>query len=260
MISAKELDSLVLKYENEDFIKDDPVQFVYRGKTKKDKEIAGFIASSFAFGNRKAFIKTLSQIFEYCDYDIYNYIINGDFSALKGAYYRIYKDSDIIGLFKVLYYIYTKEGGLEEIFRGNFKQDRGIKYDHFLSGIVDLMYRYTPKDVSFGFYHMIPDAKKGSAMKKMNMFLRWMIRKSSVDIGLWNFMEPKDLFIPLDVHVARQSREMGLLKRKSNDYTAAKELTETLRSFCFNDPIKYDFAMFAFGVELKKESRSLINV
>jgi len=97
-------------------------------------------------------------------------------------------------------------------------------------------------------------------MKKINMFLRWMVRKSQVDIGIWDFMKPKDLYIPLDVHVARQSREMGLLSRKSNDYTAAKELTEILKSFCAEDPVKYDFAMFAFGVELNKENRSLANV
>ncbi len=98
---------------------------------------------------------------------------------------------------------------------------------------------------------MIPNPCKGGAMKRMNMFLRWMVRKSPVDVGIWNFMKPKDLYIPLDVHVARQSREMGLLTRKSNDYIAVKELTRKLKEFCPEDPIKYDFAMFAFGVELK---------
>jgi uncharacterized protein (TIGR02757 family) len=87
------------------------------------------------------------------------------------------------------------------------------------------------------------------------MFLRWMVRKSAVDIGIWTFMKPADLFIPLDVHVARQSRIMGLLTRKSNDYQAVRELTFKLKEFCFEDPIKYDFAMFAFGVELNKEQR-----
>ena len=82
------------------------------------------------------------------------------------------------------------------------------------------------------------------------MFLRWMIRKPPVDIGIWDFMKPKDLLIPLDVHVARISREMGLLNRKSNDFKAVIELTTNLRKFCPNDPVKYDFAMFAFGVEL----------
>ena len=93
-------------------------------------------------------------------------------------------------------------------------------------------------------------------MKRMNMFLRWMVRKPPVDLGIWTFMQPKDLLIPLDVHVARVSRNMGLLTRKSNDFKAVIELTERLRGFCPEDPVKYDFAMFAFGVELNMEKRS----
>ena len=96
---------------------------------------------------------------------------------------------------------------------------------------------------------MIPNPQNGGAMKRMNMFLRWMIRKGPVDLGLWDFMQPKDLLIPLDVHVARVSREMGILTRKSNDFKSVIELTLKLRDFCPEDPIKYDFAMFAFDVK-----------
>ena len=253
MITKRELDNLVKMYENENFIKDDPIQFIHKCNCKNDSEIAGFVASSFAFGNRKAFIKTLNEIFCICDYDLYNYVINGDFKQLKGSYYRLYKDSDIIGLFKVLNSIYKNEGGLEELFKCSFKKDRGEKYDLFLADVVDIIYNYCPKGVGMGFYHMIPNPKNGSAMKKMNMFLRWMVRKSPVDLGLWDFMTPADLYIPLDVHVARQSREMGLLTRKSNDFRTVKELTYKLKEFCPDDPIKYDFAMFAFGVESNKK-------
>ena len=104
---------------------------------------------------------------------------------------------------------------------------------------------------------MIPLAQNGSAMKKLNMYLRWMVRKSPVDIGIWEFMKPSDLYIPLDVHVARISRQMGLLTRKSNDYKAVQELTRKLREFCPEDPVKYDFAMFAYGIELKSNTKSL---
>ena len=155
-----------------------------------------------------------------------------------------------------MYNIYTKEGGLEELFKSAFRCDRGEKYDHYLSDVVDIMYKYAPNEIGLGFRHMIPKAQNGSAMKKMNMFLRWMVRKSAVDIGLWDFMKPCDLYIPLDVHVARVSRSMGLLKRKSDDYKAAAELTKKLREFCPDDPVKYDFAMFAFGVELNKSFKA----
>ena len=95
---------------------------------------------------------------------------------------------------------------------------------------------------------MIPNPSNGGAMKRLNMFLRWMVRKGPVDLGIWEFMQPKDLLIPLDVHVARVSREMGLLSRKSNDFKAVIELTNALKEISPDDPVKYDFAMFAYGV------------
>ena len=109
------------------------------------------------------------------------------------------------------------------------------------------------KDYAQGFSFMIPDANKGSAMKRMCMFLRWMIRKSVVDFGIWNFMPASDLYIPLDVHVARMSREMGLLTRKQNDFKAVVELTNNLKQLCPKDPVKYDFALFGYGIELSKK-------
>jgi len=259
MITKTELDRLVDKYENESFIKDDPIQFIHTWENKEDAELAGFIASMFAYGNRKIFIKKLEDLFKRTDYDIANYVKNGDFKTLKGMEYRFSKDYDIIPIFEILNKLYTESKGLEELFSYSYTpQGRGEKYDRFLDKVVDYFYARAPKNAGQGFYHMIPNPKKGGAMKRMNMFLRWMVRKSSVDIGIWNFMKPADLYIPLDVHVARQSREMGLLTRKSNDYRAAKELTEKLKEFCPDDPVKYDFAMFAFGVELNKEKLSIV--
>ena len=98
---------------------------------------------------------------------------------------------------------------------------------------------------------MIPNPAKGGAMKRMSMFLRWMVRKGPVDFGIWDFMPPSELLIPLDVHVARISREMGLLTRKQNDFKAVIELTNNLKKFDPQDPVKYDFAMFGFGVNNK---------
>ena len=128
----------------------------------------------------------------------------------------------------------------------------------FLQGVIDYFYSNAPKSVQHGFYHMLPNPKNGGAMKRMNMFLRWMVRKSTVDAGIWTFMRPKDLMIPLDVHVARVSRSMGLLNRKSNDYKAVVDLTSKLREFSPDDPVKYDFAMFAFGVELNKNKTGVM--
>ena len=253
MITKEELNILAKKYETTDFIKDDPVQFIHIFKNKEDIELAGFISSLFAYGNRKMFIQKLEDLFKRTGMALTNYIKNGDFKNLKGLEYRFSKDFDIIPVFEILHTLYTESKGLEELFAYNFKEDRGVDYDKFLAGVVDYFYARAPKHAGHGFYHMIPDPKKGGAMKRMNMFLRWMVRKSSVDRGIWTFMKPKYLLIPLDVHVARLSRSMGLLKRKSNDYKAVQELMTHLKIFCPDDPVKYDFAMFAFGVELNKE-------
>ena len=257
MITKQELDNLAKKYENKNFIKNDPVQFVHTGRCKEDEELYGFISSLFAYGNRKLFIAKLKDIFERTDYDITNYIKNGDFKNLKGVEYRFSKDFDIIPIFEILHLLYQESKGLEELFAYSYSP-RGDNYDHFFQKVVDYFYARAPKNAGQGFYHMIPNPQNGGAMKRMNMFLRWMVRKSSVDIGIWNFMKPKDLYIPLDVHVARISRQMGLLSRKSNDYKAVVELTSRLKEFCPDDPVKYDFAMFAFGVELNK-NRSVVN-
>lgn len=293
MITKNELDDLVEKYETTEFIKDDPIQFPHRFKNKEDIELAGFIASLFAYGNRKMFIAKLNDLFNRADNDIANYVKNGEFENLKDLEYRFSKDYDIIPIFEILYVLYKESRGLEELFEYGWNVsgsgeisphpspawlstlnesadsarqnssalcrqsappikggDSTFVYLKFFQTVVNYFYSRAPKTVGQGFYHMLPNPANGGAMKRMNMFLRWMIRKSPVDLGIWDFMQPKDLLIPLDVHVARISRNMGLLNRKSNDFKAVIELTSKLREFSPNDPTKYDFAMFAFGVEL----------
>ena len=250
MITKTELDKLVKKYETIDFIKADPIQFPHRYKDKEEIELAGFIASLFAYGNRKIFIKKLDEIFAKTEGDLLNYIKNGEFVSLKGIEYRFSKENDIIPIFKILSKLYNESQGLEELFSYSWSQAQTLNKKHrFLQTIVDYFYSNSPSTVGDGFYHMIPNPNNGGAMKRMNMFLRWMVRKGPVDLNQWNFIKPSELLIPLDVHVARISREMNLLTRKSNDLKSVIELTEKLKEFCPTDPIKYDFAMFGFGVQ-----------
>ena len=247
MITKVELDELVKKYETKEFIKNDPIQFPHRGKSKEEIELLGFLASLFAYGNRKIFINKLEYLFKFAEGDIVAYIKNGDFTNLKGFEYRFSKDFDIIQIYKCLNKLYNDSKGLEELFK------YGYEKDNMLQVVVDYFYSNASDKVGQGFFHMIPNPKNGGAMQRMNMFLRWMVRKSEVDLGVWNFIKPSELLIPLDVHVARVSRNMGLLRRKSNDFKAVLELTDSLKKFCSEDPIKYDFAMFAFGVELNRK-------
>ena len=118
--------------------------------------------------------------------------------------------------------------------------------------VVDYFYsRVDEKKITQGFYHLLPNPKKKSAMKRFNMLMRWFIRKSEVDIGIWNFVPKSELIIPLDTHVAKISRKLDLLTRNDNGYYSAIEITNNLKKLDPNDPIKYDFALFGYGVNNK---------
>ncbi len=245
MITKCELDKLVEKYENEDFIKDDPVKFVHKFDNKKDIEIAGFIASLLAYGSRKQFIGKLDELFVIAQNEPLNFIQNFEAGMIGNFNYRFGKPNDFISIFSILKQLYNNSDGLEELFEYGYRQGNIFKT------VVDYFYSRADKTVGQGFYHMIPNPDNGGAMKRMCMYLRWMVRKSVVDVGIWEFMNPSELYIPLDVHVGRISRQMGLLTRNANDFKAVVELTKNLRKLCPQDPIKYDFAMFGYGVNNK---------
>lgn len=269
IITKAELENLVKKYETEDFIKNDPIQFPHRFESPQDIEIASFLASLFAYGNRKIFVKKLDKLFEIMENKPLEFILNFNPKVLKDFNYRFAKEIDIIETFHILKKLYAKDGGLKALFEYGyslpspptgescFRYEQTCEYQKtevmgqiqtMLQVVTDYFYANVQSKVEQGFYHLIPNPKNGGAMKRMNMFLRWMVRKPPVDLGLWNFIPTSELLIPLDVHVARVSKEMGLLKRNSNDFKAVLELSETLKKFDLNDPVKFDFAMFGYGI------------
>ncbi len=252
-----ELDSLAGKYETKEFIKDDPVQFIHIFKKREDIELAGFLAALFAFGKREVFIKKLNAFFNITKMRPYEFVQNFDSARLlDGFNYRFIKPDDL-GAFLLAYkkLIVKDKMTLEELFFDGYKKE-GSVFGCF-QYVCDCFYKGTPKDNTgtcalAGYKFMLSNPKNKGAMKRMNMFLRWMVRKNSpVDIGIWNFIKPSELFIPLDVHVGNISRGLGLLSRKQNDARAVLELTSKLREFDPNDPIKYDFALFGYGVNNK---------
>ena len=246
MITKFELDNLVEKYETVEFIKDDPIQFPHRFKNKKDIEIAGFVASILAYGNRKVFIKKLDELFQIAENEPLNFVLNFEPKVLGNFNYRFGKVEDFSEIFQILRQLYEKDGGLEELFNYGYCERDILKMFQVVS---DYFYsRVNSNCVGQGFSFMIPNPKNGGAMKRMSMFLRWMVRDGNVDLGIWDFVPKSELVIPLDVHVARVSREMGLLKRSSNDFKAVMELMSNLKVFDSTDPAKYDFAMFGYGV------------
>ena len=147
--------------------------------------------------------------------------------------------------------LYSKDGGLEELFRYSYAKIGTLRDSGFFKIVTDYFYSRAAANAGQGFYFMIPNPENGGAMKRMNMFLRWMVRKPPVDFGVWDFIPTGELLIPLDVHVARISRQMGLLTRSSNDFKAVIELTDNLKKFNSEDPVRYDFATFGYGVNQK---------
>jgi len=248
MITKIKLDNLAEKYENESFIESDPIQFPHRFKTSEDIEIAGFIASLISYGSRKVFIKKLEQLFNIAQNEPYNFILNFEDGILGNFNYRFGRTEDFNQVFYILQELYKNDGGLSELFKYAYNSSSTLRDTKFFKIVTDYFYSRVSDNVGQGFHFMIPNPENGGAMKRMNMFLRWMVRKPPVDFGIWKFIPSSELLIPLDVHVARVSREMGLLTRKSNDFKAVIELTDNLKKYDFSDPVKYDFATFGYGV------------
>lgn len=246
MITKTELDKLVEKYENKTFIESDPIQIPHRYKDKEDIEIVAFISALFAYGSRKVFIPKLDELFSKMGKKPLEYIRNGEFSNLINFNYRFAKENDVIEILKILSKLYNSNETIQTLFRYGYEQKSDIK--GMLQVVTDYFYLNSTDNVGEGFYFMLANPKNNGAMKRLNMFLRWLVRKPPVDFGLWDFIPTSELLIPLDTHVAKISREMNLLTRKSNDFKAVLELTDKLKQFDANDPTKYDFAIYAKGI------------
>ena len=243
------LDELVARNNTEAFIKDDPVQFPHRFSDKRDIEIVAFLVATIAWGNRKMILNSANKMLELMGKSPYDYVMSGGWEKLEDAkcVHRTFFNRDLKYYCRGISWINRINGinnSLEEVFY-NEEHDvwRGIQ------NFRDLMAEAnggTSKHIS---NPCCGEPKKGSACKRLHMALRWLVRNDGiVDLGIWNRLSPKDLMIPLDVHVARVSRKLGLLERKSNDRMAVEMLTSRLREFDGEDPVKYDFALF--GVEL----------
>ncbi len=251
MILKEQLDSYAEKYETKDFIKDDPVQFIHRFKNKNDIEIAGFIASMFAYGRREVFISRLNYIFNLMENKPCEFIKTFDYKSNKiiNCGYRFSKDCDFVQILKILNALYCGNETLETLFEYSYKQNNEVW--NMFQGVADYFYARVDLNVTKGFYHLLPNPRKKSALKRMNMLLRWFVRKSEVDIGIWNFLPKSELLIPLDTHVAKISRKLNLLKRNDNTYESVIELTKNLKALDPCDPVKYDFALFGYGANHK---------
>jgi len=241
------LDEMVDKYNNPAFIESDPISIPHQYELKEDIEIAGFLAATIAWGNRMMIIKNANKLMNLMGNSPYDFIMNHKESHLnrfEGFVHRTFNPIDLVYFLKALKHIYLNEGGLETVFT------KSVTEFSTQSAIHEF------KQVFFSLPHPdrtikhVSDPAKGSAAKKINMFLRWMIRKDDhgVDFGIWNSISSSQLSCPLDVHSGNVARKLGLLSRKLNDSKALEELDGNLRQMDKNDPVKYDFALFGLGV------------
>ena len=245
-IELKEfLDYKANQYEIIDFITSDPIQIPHRFKQKEDVEIAGFLTASIAWGNRLSILKSANKMMALMDNAPYDFIINHkkrDLSIFEGFVHRTFNATDLTFFVRSLQNIYKNHQGLENVFSSNNPSLQDTIHD-FKSIFFEIDHpQRTFKHVS--------DPLKGSAAKRLNMFMRWMVRSNTkgVDFGIWKQHSPAQLSIPLDVHTGNIARKLNLIQRKPNDSKTLRELDKKLRKFDPVDPVKYDYALFGLGV------------
>jgi len=241
------LDTKVIQYNNPDFIESDPIQIPHRFSLKEDIEISAFLTATIAWGNRKMIIKNANRMIDLMGNSPFDFILQHDeyqLDKFNNFVHRTFNAVDLKYFVKALQNIYRNHDGLETLFKKKSQSHTlQISIHHFKKVFFEMDHpSRTEKHIS--------DPLKGSAAKRINMFLRWMVRndKTGVDFGIWKSLSPAQLSCPLDVHSGNVARKLGLIKRKQNDAKALLELDTNLRKLDAIDPVKYDFALFGLGV------------
>ena len=241
------LEAKVIEYNNPRFIESDPIQIPHQFAAKEDVEISAFLTATIAWGKRKMIINNANKILNYMGNSPYDFIMNHNdnhLDKIEGSIHRTFNAIDFQFFIKSLQNIYKNHQGLESVFSKYAEND----------SMQNAIHQF--KKVFFEIEHPIrtqkhiSDPLKNSAAKRINMFLRWMVRNDNagVDFGIWETLSPIQLSCPLDVHSGNVARKLGLLSRKQNDAKALFELDKNLRKMDSKDPVKYDFALFGLGV------------
>ena len=242
------LDEKYLQYNNPSFIECDPISIPHSFTDLQDREVSGFLTAAIAWGRRDLILRSSRRMLELMDNSPYKFVMEaGEDELLRfsGFVHRTFNATDCIYFLRGLRHIYSNYGSMEEIVLQGMNASGSVK------GGLSLL-----RETFFSLPHAsrnekhFADIRGGAAGKRLNMFLRWMVRNDNrgVDFGIWKKIDPSVLYIPLDLHSGNTARRLGLLTRKMNDWKAVEELTEILREFDPSDPVKYDFALFGLGV------------
>ncbi|MDO5656418.1 MAG: TIGR02757 family protein [Flavobacteriaceae bacterium] len=233
------------QFNRESFVEHDPIQIPHQFGMKQDIEIAALLAATIAWGNRKSIIRNAKDMMQRMDYAPYDFVTQAntaDLKTLNGFVHRTFNDFDFKFFVQSLHQIYQKHESLEDLFLIHENENNPkFAIDRFRNEFLRNQSIRTSKHLS--------SPAKNSASKRLNMFLRWMVRNDNqgVDFGIWTKISPSKLSLPLDVHTGNVARKLGILERKQNDWRAVEEIDSVLRSFDAKDPVKYDFALFGLG-------------
>ena len=243
------LEHLHDKYNNADFIAGDPISIPHSFSGRDDIEISGFLASTIAWGNRKAIVKSARRMVECMDGQPYDFTLNAsdaELSKLHSFVHRTFNGTDFETFVRCIRALYAKYGGIGRFFETRYAElgdMRGVLSAFRSECFAASNWPHCEKHVS--------SIDNGAACKRLNMYIRWMVRRDcrGVDFGLWNSIPASALYLPLDVHSGNMGRALGLLTRKQSDWKAVEQITASLRAFDADDPVKYDFSLFGAGID-----------
>lgn len=241
------LDEKADLYNRPDFIGDDPIQIPHRFSLRQDVEIAGFLAATISWGNRKAIIRSADKMLDIMGNSPYDFIMNHSGKELQdiqgSSIHRTFKGEDFAYFISQFRHMYAEHESLENLFLLREEES------NFMHSVERFRSRFLGTEKHRSHKH-VSSPYKNSSTKRIMMFLRWMVRndRRGVDFGIWDKIDPKYLSIPLDVHTGNISRKLGLISRTQNDWKTVEELDLMIRKFDDSDPAKYDFALFGLGV------------
>ena len=245
------LESLHDKFNCEEFIEHDPISVPHRYTDNRDREIAGFMAATIAWGNRKAIVRSANRMMEYMDFAPYQFVTQAqqsDLERLSTYVHRTFNGQDFIDFVRALQNICHRYNSIGELFQSSYVATQSIAQT-----LSDVRREFFSVEHNEHCQKHFSSIDKGAACKRLNMYLRWFVRRDNrgVDFGSWTQIPMSALYLPLDVHSGNMGRSLGLLTRRQNDWKATAEITQTLRQFCAEDPVKYDFALFGAGINSK---------
>ncbi len=243
------LERLHDRYNREEFIADDPISIPHAFTGREDREISGFLAATIAWGNRKAIVRSARRMVEYMDSAPYDFTVNAseaELSRLNTYVHRTFNGSDFRSFLTALRRFYVEDGGVGRYFERRYAETGDMRIV-----LSDFRKRFFSAEHDPHCCKHLSSIDKGAACKRLNMYIRWMVRRDDrgVDFGLWTGIPMSALYLPLDLHSGNMGRALGLLVRRQNDWKAVEEITSKLREFDPEDPVRFDFSLFGAGID-----------